>query len=429
MRHVILGNGAAGLWAARKLRELCPDDSITIVSDEPYPTYSRCLLAEYIGGQVSRDRLFIHPPEFYRQERLELLLGRRAVGLDTGKQALVLDGSERLGYDRLLIATGALPAAPPVPGIQNERAVGLRTLADADRIIALASGARRGVVIGGGYIGLEAAYALRRRGLDVQVIEMMPHILYASFDEIASGIIAEDLRREGIEIKAGGENQVTQVESFRDGLRLYLRSGERVEADLAVCAVGVRANLDLARAASLRTDAGILVDDYLETSAAGVYAAGDVAQARDLLTGEPKTTPIWPNAVAQGKLAASNMAGRRQVYTGEVGLQNAVEFREVPAIAFGLSKATEAQGYRVRTVHHPGRGVYKKVVFDGDVPRGMIAIGDISQAGVIGSLIKCKAHLGELADRLLDEGFSIAYLTQRVAPTPLDAVAAQGYQF
>lgn len=222
---------------------------------------------------------------------------------------------------------------------------------------------------------------------------------------------------------------MTQVESFRDGLRLYLRSGERVEADLAVCAVGVRANLDLARAASLRTDAGILVDDYLETSAAGVYAAGDVAQARDLLTGEPKTTPIWPNAVAQGKLAASNMAGRRQVYTGEVGLQNAVEFREVPAIAFGLSKATEAQGYRVRTVHHPGRGVYKKVVFDGDVPRGMIAIGDISQAGVIGSLIKCKAHLGELADRLLDEGFSIAYLTQRVAPTPLDAVAAQGYQF
>jgi NAD(P)H-nitrite reductase large subunit len=426
MRHVILGHGAAGMAAARKVRELRPNDEIAIVSDEPCLPYARCLLADYIGGARSKDELFIYPPEFFEEERLELLLGRQVVQLDIEGWALLLEDGERLGYDRLLLATGALPAETPVCGSQSERVLGLRTLADADRIIELASEARRSAVLGGGYIGLEVAYALRRRGLEVVLVEAMPHILYASLDEVAAQIIADDLRQEGVVIHAGHGNEVLQIEDRGQTVRLTLRSGEWIEADFAVSALGVRANLGLARTAPIRTDAGVLVDDYLQTNVEGVYAAGDAAQARDLLTGQLRATPIWPNAVAQGKLAACNMAGLRQAYSGEVGLQNALEFREVPAIAFGLSKATEAEGYRVRTAFHPARGVYRKVILEGDVPRGMIFVGDISSAGVVASLIKSGRHLGPLADRLVDEGFSMAYLMP--GPAAGNAEAVQGYR-
>jgi NAD(P)H-nitrite reductase large subunit len=426
MRHVILGHGAAGIAAARKLRELRPNDEIAIVSDEPYLPYSRCLLAEYIGGARSQDWLFVYPPGFFQEERLELLLGRRAVELDVEGQALALEGGERLGYDRLLLATGALPDAGPLRGDQSERVVHLRTLADAERIIDLASQARRCVVLGGGYIGLEVAYALRRRGLEVVLIEMMPHILYTSLDEVAAQIITDDLRKEGVAIRTGREDEVRQIKGRGQGVWLALHSGEQIEADFAVSALGVRANLALVRTTRIRTDAGVLVDDYLQTNVEGIYAAGDVAQARDLLTGQPRTTPIWPNAVAQGKLAACNMAGLRRGYGGEVGLQNALEFREVPATAFGLSKATEAEGYRVRTAYHPARGVYRKVVLEGDVPRGMIFVGDISNAGVVANLIKSGAYLGPLADRLVEEGFSMAYLVQSPALTATNAAEVQG---
>ncbi|NLX41946.1 MAG: NAD(P)/FAD-dependent oxidoreductase, partial [Chloroflexi bacterium] len=421
MRHVILGNGAAGLAAARQLRALSPTDEILIISDEPYLTYSRCLLAEYIRGDRSKERLLLHPAEFYQQQRFDLLLGRSAIELDTDQRVLRLDDGQRIDYDRLLIATGAVSAMPPIPGLQSERVVGLRTMADADRIIELAAGADRAVVIGGGYIGLEAAYALKRLGLQVTVLERMPHILYANLDELAAGIITNDLAAERIAIRTGSDHQVTRIDEGRAGLRVNLCSNESLEADFVVCAVGVRSNLELVRRTPIKADIGVLVDDYLQTNVPGIYSAGDVAQARDLWTGEPKTTPIWPNAVAQGKLAARNMAGQQRPYTGEVGLQNAVEFREVPAISFGLCKATEAEGYQVRTLYRPQQGIYKKVVLQGDVLKGVILVGDISHAGVLTSLIKSGAHLGPIAERLLEEGFSQAYWMRPRLPA-LDVV-------
>jgi NAD(P)H-nitrite reductase large subunit len=417
MRHLILGNGAAGIAASRKLRELRGEDEILIISDEPYPTYSRCLLAEYVAGTIPKEKLFIYPEEFYREQGFELMLDVRAVGIDVHERKVRLKNGESLGFDRLLIATGARPAPPPIPGIENRRVVGLRDISDAERIIELTSRSFECAVIGGGYIGLEVAYALRRRGLKVCVLEMMPHILYANFDEISSRIIAEDLKGEGIAIRTGEDGHVIGIEGLNDGLALTLKSGERIEVDFAVHATGVRPNVDVISGTPIRVGAGVLVDEHLQSNVEGIYAAGDVAQARDLLTGELKTTPIWPNAVAQGKLAAYNMAGIERIYTGEVGLQNAVEFRRVPAIAFGMSKATEAEGYEVMKLHRPADGIYKKVVLQGDVVKGMIFVGDISDAGIVASLIKGSRHLGELKGKILDETFSMAYLIEERRPT------------
>ncbi|HHX66068.1 MAG TPA: NAD(P)/FAD-dependent oxidoreductase [Chloroflexi bacterium] len=438
MRHVILGNGAAGLSAARTLRALRPDDEIVMVSDEPHLTYSRCLLADYVGGEVSRDRLWLHPESYYAEQRIELMLGRWAVRIDHERRMLIMETGKPLGYDRLLIAAGAVASFPPLPGIQDPRIVALRTLNDADAMIELTRKSERAVVLGGGYIGLEAAHALRRRGLNVTVLEMMPHVLYTYMDETAAGIISDDLRDEGVIIRTGEAHQVMQIESERRGiwpfrksgaLHFYLRSGEVVEADMAVCATGVRSSLELVRGTPIRADAGILVDDYLQTSAPGIYAAGDVVQARDLISGERRTTPIWPNAVAQGKLAAYNMAGIERRYSGEIGLQNAVEFRQVPAIAFGLSKAGEAEGYEVRSVYRPDRREYRKVVFEGDVIRGMIYVGDISHAGVVTSLLKREVPLGALKEQVLDPSFSLAHTLRVPFPETASMEEIQGYLY
>ena len=215
----------------------------------------------------------------------------------------------------------------------------------------------------------------------------------------------------------GNDSQVIKIEELEGKLRLHLASGGSREVDFALHSTGVKPNIDVVLDSPIRVDRGILVNEHLETNVQGIFAAGDVAQAKDLLTGEFKTSPIWPNAVAQGKLAAYNMAGIEQEYTGEVGLQNAMEFRQVPAIAFGHSKGTEEDGFKVITIHKPEKGIYKKLVLENDVVKGMIFVGDVSKSGIITNLIKSGRHIGELKDRLLDEQFSLAYFVEERTPT------------
>lgn len=416
MKHLIIGNGAAGMAASKKLRELRPEDSILIISSEPYPPYSRCLLAEYLCGKFTKQQLLIYPKGFYEKRGFDLLLGKKVVGVDVNRNKVTLENGEHLKFDKLLIATGSSPLLPPIEGVDSKKVRTLRTISDVEEIIELASQSSKCAVIGGGYIGLEAAYALRHLGLKVTVLELMPHILYANFDQLAAQIIADDLKKEGIDIRAGKESKVTRIDENDEKLRLTLGSNNHLEVDFAVCAVGVKPNLDLVSETPISTDEGILVDEHLETTAKGIYAAGDVAQAKDLLTGQVKTTPIWPTAVAQGKLAAYNMADVERVYNGEVGLQNAMEFRKVPAIAFGLTKPEKEEGFQVRRVHRPANGVYKKLVFQGDVIKGMIFVGDITNAGIVTNLIKSKISLGKRKDTILDDIFSMAYLVEEKMP-------------
>ncbi|TDA70537.1 MAG: NAD(P)/FAD-dependent oxidoreductase [Clostridia bacterium] len=408
--YVIVGNSAAGISAAETIRRLDPEGDITIVDVEKTPAYSRCLLPNYLGGTRSEDALRIRPRDFYQKLRLNTCFGYRVARVDVGEKVARLDNGARLKYDRLFISTGSSTFMPPVPGITGEGVYGLRTLEDAKKILAQAGQARRAVIIGGGFVGLEAAWALYRRGLEVTVVEKMPQILPQQFDACAAAILLREMQAEGIRFILGtGIKEIAapglwEKLTGKAGRGVILENGDRLKAELVIVATGTRANTGLVEGTGVKVNLGIVVDKYQSTGMEGVYAGGDVAETEDVVSGRIGLTPIWPNAVAQGRVAGYNMAGIPREYGGMIGMQNAVEFRDVPAIAVGLAQA-DGDGYEILKEYRPEHNLYKKIVLKDDIIVGLILVGDIRQAGVYSALMRKKAKVTRLKHRLLRPDF------------------------
>lgn len=408
--YVIVGNSAAGISAAETIRRLDPEGDITIVDAEKMHVYSRCLLPNYLGGTRSEEALRIRPRDFYQRLRLSTCFGYRVVKVDPVEKAVILENGARLKYDRLFIGTGSSTAFPPVPGIDGEGVYGLRTLEDAKAILALAAQARRAVIVGGGFVGLEAAWALYRRGLEVTVVEKMPQILPQQFDAYAAGILLREMQAEGIRFILGtGIREIAapglwEKLTGKAGRGVILENGDRLKAELVIVATGTRANTELVAGTGVKINRGIVVDKHQWTGVEGIYAGGDVAETEDVVTGRVGLTPIWPNAVAQGRVAGYNMAGVPREYGGMIGMQNAVEFRDVPAIAVGLAQA-DGDGYEVLKEYQPDRNLYKKIVLKDDTIVGLILVGDIRQAGVYSALMRKKVKVTKFKQRLLRPDF------------------------
>ncbi len=416
MHYVIIGNSAAGIKAAETLRLLDNSSIITIISDEKENSYSRCLLPEYLSGDRSRDELIFRDKDFYRKNSIRTELGKKVVSIDPDRSLINFEDGRQLSYDKLLIATGASSFIPPIPGIKDNEVFGLRDLKDAEDILERAKKGSKVVVVGGGFVGLEAAYALNKLGLDVTVVEMLPQILAIQFDETAADILSKDMQKDGIKILTGVATKEIAAPTTWERIlgkkekKVILGNGEVLKADIILVTTGTRTNVALAKNTDISINKGILVDEYMETNVKNIYAAGDVCETKDTVSEKVGLSPIWPNAMIQGKIAAYNMAGSKKELTGLVGMQNAVEFREIPAIAMGLSKATEEEGYEILKLYRPGQNVYKKIVLKNNIVKGMIIVGDISSAGVIGAFIKNKADVSEFKHRLLEKGFCYGYL-------------------
>lgn len=415
MRHVIIGNSAAGVRAAETLRRLDPEASITLIDEENEPAYSRCILPNFLAGTRDEQGLRIRPHDFYTKNRLNSLFGRKAVTIDAAAHKVILNGGASVDYDKLLIATGASSFMPPVPGIEGANVFGLRNIGDARRILQACTKARRVVIVGGGFVGLEAAFALYRHGLEVTIVEKMPHIVPQQFDSLAAGILMQDMQAEGIRFMLGrGIKEIAAPGLWqrlfgRDGAGVILEDGERLKAEIILVATGTRTNVEMIKGTGITVNRGIPVNDFMETNVPDVYAAGDVAETRDAVTGNVGLTPIWPNASVQGRIAAFNMAGIPTAYGGMIGMQNAVEFREVPAIALGITQPVGEQ-YEVLQDYRPERSYYKKLVLRDDVLVGMILVGKIEQAGIYGALIKKRANIKTYRPTLMQDDFSYGYI-------------------
>lgn len=397
MRYLIIGNGPAAVAAAEAIRGHDRDGALTMVSREPWPFYSPCPLAEVIEASVPREHLFLRPAGFYDALGVQTHFGRAAVRLDAGLRRVALSGAGGTGwieYDRLLIACGAAAVMPPIPGLRGTPGVfALKTLDDMDGILARLPSAQRALVIGSGFIGLEAAQALARRGLKVTVAEARDRVLPQMLDDEMSGHVEARLRSHGIEVRTGAS--VQEVLGAGGGVVGAIVDGQRLDAELVVCAAGVRPDLHWLADSGLALQHGILVDDGMRTNLEGVYAAGDVIEAADV-GGVRRVVPNWPNAVNTGRVAGLAMAGIQRRFRG-LDAVNVVRIFDVPVASFGQQDGdTELR-------HEEGAVLRKLSLRQGRIV-GAQFFGDVDGCGLLLELMNRRQHLGADAQALLRPG-------------------------
>jgi NADPH-dependent 2,4-dienoyl-CoA reductase/sulfur reductase-like enzyme/nitrite reductase/ring-hydroxylating ferredoxin subunit len=306
---VIVGGGAAGFAAAEMLRRHDFDGSITLLSDDDAPPVDRPNLSkDYLAGSAPEDWLPLKPDDFYTDSRIDLRLNTEVTGIDVKARQVLIAGKPNMAYDRLLLATGAEPVKLSIPGADQPHVHVLRTLHDSRAIIAAAKDAKRAVVIGASFIGLEAAASLRSREMEVHVVAPEAKLMARVLGPEIGDFVRKLHEQHGVIFHL--EDTVTEI-SHR---RASLKSGKSLEADLVVVGVGVRPRLALAEKADLAMDRGVTVNAYLETSAPDIFAAGDIARWPDPYLGENIRVEHWVVAERQGQTAARNMLGMKEAF-------------------------------------------------------------------------------------------------------------------
>jgi NAD(P)H-nitrite reductase large subunit len=407
MKYVIVGASAAGAQAAEDLRKLDPDGDVHVLTEEASPPYSRCMISRYADGRLRESDLYFKTGRFAEKLNVRYTSGVRVVRISPGSKTVACSDGKTVAYDQLLLATGSRPWLPDVPGRELDGVFTFHSMKDAAAISKRAETAKTAAIIGAGFAGLEAAYALARRGLKVTVIERCGQILPNQLDAKGAAIIHRDLEKMGVQIVLN--QSVAAINGHDRATGVSLAEKPQVQADFVIVATGTEPNKELAFQAGLETARGIRVSDRLQTSAPHVYAAGDAIEIDDATTGRRIPSATWFNAVLQGKYAAYNMAGRSRPYTGAIGIQNAVQFHQIPAISFGQVRVDSDSHENDEVVSlSEGETVYKKLVLKAGRIVGMVMVGDIQKSGFYAALIRHQIDVSRHRHKLLDKDFSYA---------------------
>jgi nitrite reductase (NADH) large subunit len=404
MHYVVVGGSAAGISAVEAIRSLDKEGKITLISDEEFPLYSRCLITYFLAGTIAEDKLKYRSSDFYEKEKVDALYGVKAERLLPEERKLILDNGREFIYDRLLIATGGSPQMVEAPGSDREGILGLRTYRDAHLINDRLNRVNRVSILGGGLIGLRAAYSLHARHKEVKVIVKSDHILSQMLDREGANFVRRRIEEKGIQVMTG--LAVAEFLGGKEVTGLILDDGRRLECELVIVGKGVRPNLELVKNTGIKTEYGIIVDDYLQTSLPNIYAAGDVAQAKDLITGQSTINALWPCAVAQGRVAGLNMSEKKVKYDGSLAM-NSIEFFGLPVISLGITRP-KGEEYEQLVKEDEKNFVYRKVVLKENRVQGMIMVNRIEQAGVMGILMRKKVDVSPIKSMLLEDKFDFA---------------------
>jgi nitrite reductase (NADH) large subunit len=400
MRFVIIGNGVAGVTAARSLSDAGIE--VEVYTQEAYHYYPRPRLQSLLAGETELEELPLYPAAWYEERGIAVYLGSEVVELDPRAKQIALaactepgqNNGREVSYDRLLLATGSRPFIPPIEGVGQDGVFTYRTVEDALAIKRWAEGAKRAVVIGGGLLGLEAARALRELGLELTVLERGPHPLPRQLDAEGGALMRELLGTLGIEVALNASSQVILGDGQATGV--LLQDGRRIEGDLILISTGVRCNVRLAQEAGLAVNRGVIVDEHLRTSAEDIYAAGDVAEFRGRVYG------IIPAAIEQARAAARNMLGEEATYQGTIP-SNTLQVVGIDCASIGVVHPLEGEGYQ--ELRKSEAGVYKKLVLKGGRLVGAILLGDKKDAALMGRLIRAETDVSRHVESLLDGDF------------------------
>jgi NAD(P)H-nitrite reductase large subunit len=410
-RYLIVGNSAGGIGAAEAIRDADRTGPITVLSEEPYPAYSRPLISEYLSGQRSLREMLLREPAFYTENGIDCLLGRKAVRLDVEDRSLELADGTSIGWERLLLATGGRPIVPKVKGIDKKGVFTFTTLDDAKAMRAQVPPGSTVVVIGGGLIGVSVSQALTRRGNSVVLVELMDRVLSAALDKRASRLVEKRLRDAGIVVITGHavEEIVGTNGNDQRVAAVILNDGRRIECRAVVAAIGVLPRTELVAGTTLRMNRGIVVDRHMATSCPDVYACGDAAEAYDFLRGEDRLTPIWPNAYMGGRIAGYNMAGLRVAYDGTTNM-NSFNYFHLAVVSAGIVDPPSGSPCRVIQTPPAKSGPYRRVVLQDNRVVGMVFVGDIQSSGIVLGLMKEWVDVRGFQRALVSDGLSLASL-------------------
>ena len=394
LKLVMIGNGMAGVRTLEELIKLAPDlYDITVFGAEPHPNYNRILLSPVLAGEQTFEEIVLNDLNWYAENGIKLLLGRKVVKIDRKARVVVADDGSEAEYDRLLIATGSNPFILPIPGKDLEGVIGYRDIADTQMMMDTAKTHKHAVVIGGGLLGLEAANGLKLRGMDVTVVHLGDWLLERQLDATAGRLLQKSLEDRGLkfllpkqtaELLDNGEGRVCAVK-FKDG--------EVVPADLVVMAAGIRPNSELAEQSGIACNRGILVNDTMQTYDPRIYAIGECASHRGIAYG--LVAPLFE----QAKVCANHLA-----QLGFARYQGSVTSTKLKVTGIDLFSAGEfmgAEGTETITLSDPIGGVYKKLVIKDDVLVGACLYGDTADGGWYFRQIRENHNVSEIRDHLM----------------------------
>ncbi|PLX34161.1 MAG: hypothetical protein C0605_14510 [Hyphomicrobiales bacterium] len=403
MHHVIIGTGPAGVSAAETLRRLNPGSKITMIGGEGEVPYSRMAIPYVLDGGIKEQGTHLRQDKgHYERLDIEVLAGP-VTRIDAQHKLVELLGGSAVNYDKLLIAAGASPVKPPVPGLDLPGVHHCWTLGDMRVIEELAQSGEDVVLMGAGFIGSIILEALKKRGVNLTVVELGDRMVPRMLDETAGGLLKQWCIGHGVDVLT--DTGIDRVEPDGERLSVHLTSGASLSARLLVVAAGVKPNTGFLTGSGIKVGRGIVVDAHQQTSLPDIYAAGDIVESHDISTGEVSVMAIQPVVVDHARVAATNMAGFKARYEGALAM-NVLDTLGLITTSFGLWHGTgsgeqamslDAENYK-----------YLRLEFDGDHLVGAQSLGLPEHVGVLRGLIQSRIDLGPWKQRLMANPHQLA---------------------
>ncbi|MCF6460187.1 NAD(P)/FAD-dependent oxidoreductase [Clostridium sp. Cult3] len=368
VKYLIIGNGIAGLSAAREIRKLDTEGSITMVTSEPYLTYYRVKLTESLSKDFESEELLVNDEDWYKEKNINVLVSKIVEDLNVEENQVRLDDGSKIKYEKLLLATGSRPFIPPIKGKYKQGVLALRTIDDVKYIQTYFDRCEDIAIIGGGLLSLEAAWYLNTLEKNITLIARSPYLMTKQIDEDISRELEGKLIEKGINIYLDSNTEEILGESKANGIRLD--NGKEIKADEILFSTGIVPNIDLVRDTPIKFNRGIIVDNTLRTNIDNVYAAGDVVEVDGKIIG------LWTSSNEQGKIAGSNMAGKYKEYT-EARPFTTLRLDDIKIFSMGdIDRFDKVHEYKNGdgTIHH------KIFTTDGKITGGIL-FGDIKDMG------------------------------------------------
>lgn len=391
--YVILGASAAGINAAKTLRDLDLDSNITVISKDEN-VYSRCMLHHVISNHRTVEEINFVEDNFMENNNIYWIKNKSVKSIDTNNKKVVIEGQE-LDYDKLLIATGASAFIPPIRNIKEGNYIyPLRNIDDVYEIKEKAKISKKVAIIGAGLIGIDALTGLMEyKNLEVSLIYPSDYILDKQLDEYSAKVYENKFIENGANLYSGQPVNEIILDKENNVSGVQLGNGTVVECDLLVVSTGVTPNIDFIKETNIENNRGIVINDKCETTVDDVYAAGDVVGKN----------AIWPLAVKQGIVAAHNMAGSERNIEDDFTFKNSMKFMGIPTVSLGI---VNPEGDDYDTITRCDNDGYKKFIYKDDRIYGLIAQGDISYIGALTQIIKNKVEIPDLKNRIFDIGYA-----------------------